>query len=73
MATHDPDHAFSLEEQGLPVTTALMAQGGLYRWGTPGETLTPETLAQVYGVEAAILEGNCPGHTLRRIAPRRIL
>lgn len=74
MATHDPDHAFYLEEQGLPVTAALMAQGGLYRWGPPGETLTPETMAQVYGVEAAILEGNYPNQpTLRRIAPRRIL
>lgn len=74
MATHDPDHAFYLEEQGLPVTAALMAHDGLYRWGPPEETLTPETLAQVYGVEAAVLEGRCPGQpTLRRIAPRRIL
>ena len=55
---------------GLPVTAALMGSGGLYRWGPPGETLTPETLAWVYGVEAAILEG---GPTLRRVAPRRIL
>ena len=70
MATHDPNHAFYLEEMGLPVTAALMGSGRLYRWGPPGETLTPETLAWVYGVEAAILEG---GPTLRRVAPRRIL
>lgn len=74
MATHNPDHAFYLEEQGLPVTAALMAGGRLFAAGPPGEVLTPETLAKVYGVEAAVLEGGSPGApTLRRIAPRHIL
>lgn len=74
MATHDPDHAFYLEEEGLPVTAALIANGGLFAAGPPAETLTPPTLAQVYGVEAAVLEGRVPGQpTLRRIAPRHIL
>lgn len=74
MATHDPDHAFYLEEEGLTVTAALIAKGGLFAAGPPGETLTPPTLAQVYGVEAAVLEGRVPGQpTLRRIAPRHIL
>ncbi len=74
MATHDPDHAFYLEEEGLKVTAALIANGGLFAAGPPAETLTPPTLAQVYGVEAAVLEGRVPGQpTLRRIAPRHIL
>ena len=72
MATHDPNHAFYLAEQGLPVTAALLSGGGLFAAGTPEETLTPQALARVYGVEAAVLEG--PGRPpLRRIAPRHIL
>jgi len=44
-STHDPDQA-----RELATRVAVIAHGRLAAYGTPGETLTAETLSDVYGV-----------------------
>ncbi len=56
MATHALQHAFWFESRGLPVKTVLLKKGEPAMTGTPQELLTPQTLAAVYGVRAAVNE-----------------
>jgi iron complex transport system ATP-binding protein len=50
MATHSPDHAFTIGSQVI-----ILDQGSLFRQGTPDETLTPDTLKETYGVDVQII------------------
>lgn len=68
MATHALQHAFWFESKGLPVKVALLSKGKPARLGTPKDLLTPETLAEVYGVRAAVNETtNDRGEVMRTI------
>jgi iron complex transport system ATP-binding protein len=51
LSTHDPDHAFLCATQ-----VALLHEGELVAQGSPGETITPETLRRLYGVNVDVLE-----------------
>ncbi|PKU25598.1 ABC transporter ATP-binding protein [Telmatospirillum siberiense] len=51
LSTHDPDHALQIADQVL-----LLHQGRALAAGSPAETVTAETLRQVYGVDVAILD-----------------
>ena len=68
MATHALQHALWFESKGLPVKAVLLSKGKPALLGTPQELLTSETLAEVYGVRAAINETTDEwGETIRSI------
>ncbi len=50
LSTHDPGHAFLCADR-----VALLHAGRLAGLGPPGETVTPETLRLLYGVEVAVV------------------
>ncbi|MBR4727107.1 MAG: ABC transporter ATP-binding protein [Clostridia bacterium] len=56
MATHALQHAFYFESQALPVNAVLLSRGKPAITGTPQALLTPQTLAEIYGVRAAVHE-----------------
>jgi len=49
LSTHDPDQAFLCASR-----VALLHEGRLARLGGPGETITVESLKQIYGVDVAV-------------------
>jgi iron complex transport system ATP-binding protein len=49
LSTHDPDQAFLCASR-----VALLHEGHLARLGGPGETITVESLKQIYGVDVAV-------------------
>ena len=62
LSTHDPDHAFLCADR-----VALLHEGRLLALGTPTATITPETLAHIYGVAVAVVP--LPGHGHAVCAP----
>jgi len=58
MATHSPNQAFYLENIGVNVRVGLMKDGALKVVGTPSQVLTPESIADIYGIEANIMSDN---------------
>lgn len=56
MATHALDHPFYFESKGLPVRAVMLKKGEPARIGAPSDLLTAQTLLDVYGVRASILE-----------------
>jgi len=70
MATHSPNQAFYLQESGLPTKVAMMLDGTIALEGTPDETLTPDNLRRVYGIEVCLMEDHLDdGRAIRRVAP----
>src|SRR5690606_1729533 len=49
MSTHEPEQAFAIADK-----VAVIAGGRLADYGRPNETLTPDLLSNVYGVDVAI-------------------
>jgi iron complex transport system ATP-binding protein len=49
LSTHDPDHAFAVAHQ-----VALLHEGALIASGPPTAVLTPQRLAQVYGITVTV-------------------
>jgi iron complex transport system ATP-binding protein len=49
LSTHDPDHAFSMASR-----VALLDAGRIVAQGAPTDVLTPDRLADVYGVTVAV-------------------
>jgi len=49
MSTHEPEQAFAIADK-----VAVIAGGRLAGYGRPNETLTPDLLSKVYGVDVAI-------------------
>lgn len=45
VTTHHPDHALAIADRVI-----MMRQGAMVREGTPSETLTPRTLAELYDI-----------------------
>ena len=69
MATHALQHPFQLEGRGLPVQAVMLSRGETARCGAPGELLTPQTMLDVYGVNAAVVEtAGLHGNTVKTIA-----
>ncbi|MCJ2043694.1 ABC transporter ATP-binding protein [Methylobacterium sp. J-078] len=50
LSTHDPDHAFFCADR-----VALLHEGRLLALGDPAATITPESLARIYGVAVAVV------------------
>jgi iron complex transport system ATP-binding protein len=49
LSTHDPDQAFVCADR-----VAMLHAGRLARIGVPGETITAESLKQIYGVDVVV-------------------
>ena len=63
------EHPFQLEGRGLPVQAVMLSRGETARCGAPGELLTPQTMLDVYGVNAAVVEtADLHGNTVKTIA-----
>ncbi|MBC2859010.1 ABC transporter ATP-binding protein [Stappia sp. 28M-7] len=58
LSTHDPDHAFAVGTR-----VALLHEGNVLAEGAPQETLTPQALSTVYGVEVTV-ERTASGRTV---------
>ena len=70
MATHFPNHAFYLENEAVPVSTAFMHQRRLYLTGSPTQALTPENLERYYGVNSIVVSQDLPdGKAVKQIIP----
>lgn len=62
MATHDPDQAFLCADR-----VALLHGGRLVADAPPREAITPATLREVYGVDAAVVDVALPDGGSRRV------
>ncbi len=68
LATHSPDHAFYFASKGLPVNAAMLSRGEIRCCGRPEETVTSESILDVYGIRAKILtDTDQNGNTIRRV------
>ena len=56
MSTHSPNHALMLESMGLGVEAILMKDGKNFLSGRPSEVINKESVAEVFGVEAEIID-----------------
>ena len=56
MATHSPDHALMFESEGMPVKAVLMKEGKVSAFGRPSDVITKESVADVFGVDAEIVD-----------------
>jgi iron complex transport system ATP-binding protein len=70
MATHSPNHAFYLENEGIDVNVAFMRERAILPAGKPSAALTEENLVTHYGVETHIISHAVPGRgSVRQIIP----
>lgn len=72
MATHFPNHAFFLENEGIPVTVAFMTGQRVEPAGAPTRSLTEENLARFYKVQTAVMRVPGKGN-LRQVIPIQTL
>ncbi len=56
MASHFPNHAFYLENEGIPIQVAFMNQQKIHLAGPPSVALTEENLASFYKVKTAVID-----------------
>lgn len=67
-ATHEMNHAFFLEHTGVPVRAAMFSRGQPPTVGVPDDVITPQSIADTFGVEAEITAGSAPdGVPLRTV------
>jgi len=66
MATHDPDQAFLCADR-----VALLHDGRLVADAPPREAITPATLAEVYGVDADVIDVALTSGEMRRVCVPR--
>lgn len=75
MATHAPNQAFHLANAGVPTSIALMHAGRITMVGSPKHVLTEQTLHDVFGIEAFLLEREADeasnGRLVRQIVAQR--
>jgi iron complex transport system ATP-binding protein len=62
LSTHDPDQAFLCADR-----VAMLHEGRLARLGTPAQTITPESLKQIYGVEVIVTRVKVGGDMERSV------
>ena len=70
MATHFPNHAFYLENEGIPVQVAFMDQQRVHLAGSPSRALTEENLELFYKVKTSVITHAIPGKgTVKHVIP----
>jgi iron complex transport system ATP-binding protein len=62
MATHSPDHAFTIGSNVI-----ILDHGTLFKTGNPEETLTPEILKATYGVDVQVFNTPGDGALVRKV------
>ncbi|HET9404326.1 MAG TPA: ABC transporter ATP-binding protein [Burkholderiales bacterium] len=62
LSTHDPDQAFECADR-----VALLHEGRLARVGTPADTITAESLKQIYGVGVVVTHVMLPDGATRPV------
>ncbi|HWP95756.1 MAG TPA: ABC transporter ATP-binding protein [Syntrophomonadaceae bacterium] len=65
MATHFPNHVFYFENQGTPVTCALMHNKGFLALGQAGQVLSEANMQTLYGVNTRLV--NLPWDNHRQL------
>lgn len=68
MTTHSPNQTFYFEDVGLDATVAMMRDGMIAAYGSPGEILTEELFSELYGLEAVMMTGERGGRRIRQVA-----
>ena len=72
MATHFPNHAFYLENNGLAVRVGLMKAASFAAMGTPAAVLTEDNLRRLYGIDARIVSLAVEGQgEIKQVVPIR--
>lgn len=72
MATHFPNHAFYLENQGIDVHVAFLHEKKIRPSGLPSQALTRESLALYYGIDTCIISQDLPENgMIKQIIPIR--
>ena len=66
-ATHELNHVFFLERAGLPVRAAMVSGGTMPVVGAPDQVITPQSIAETFGVQAQITSSAVPGSAPMRI------
>lgn len=70
MATHFPNHAFYLENEGIPVQVAFMDRQTVHLAGSPSAALTENNLESFYRVKTSVMTHAVPGKGLvKQIIP----
>lgn len=67
MATHFPNHAFYLENQGLEVEAALMYDREIREIGPAEEIITRENIEQIFQIEAILINDEYEGQKIKQI------
>ncbi len=70
MATHFPNHAFFLENEGVDIQVAFLHRNEMKLCGSPSTALTTENLEKYYGVDTCIFSCDTPGKgKLKQVVP----
>ncbi len=69
MATHFPNHIFYFENKFIATQVALLHEGRFLDVGSPGETLTENTMEMLYGIETRIMSHSSDGIEHKQILP----
>ena len=56
MATHFPNHAFYLENQGIPTSVAMMGDGVFYAKGKAEEVLNEDNMKRIFKIKTRVFK-----------------
>ncbi len=74
MATHAPNHAFYLENQGIHVQVFAISGGTIYARGLPSQVFTEENLRNIYQIEGRIVgDIMADANIIRHMVPLKTL
>lgn len=74
MATHFPNHAYLLENEGNAVQVAMMRQGRIAAFGNTNAVLDAPHMKNIFGIESFVSENVLPnGNTVKYMMPINLL
>lgn len=74
MATHFPNHAYLLENEGNTVHVAMMRNGKIAAFGNTDEVLDAPHMKNIFGIESVVSENILPnGNTVKYMMPINLL
>lgn len=74
MATHFPNHAYLLENEGIVVQVAMMRQGKIAAFGSTNAVLDATHMQNIFGIESVVAENVLPnGNTIKYMMPINLL
>lgn len=69
MATHFPNHAFYLENQGTPTRVALMENGQFYATGPADQVLSEQNMSRIFKIRTKVISQAEAGATFKYMVP----